>query len=106
MKLYYIAPRQTVLDQANTFDGSDWIDLDDTHVLVAIQFPHEAAELAWSQLTDVDPLPHPLSGQTITPGHVAKLTKHPALKVSPADRTFDVAQKAGAVCLALRLGVF
>lgn len=91
MKTYYICTK-AVLHQhgMNCFKQWHAIDLPDGRVLVAVTARDSNLEYQWSQQPDVEEMPHPMSGDSISPAHHNEL-KH--LGVTPNDSTMKVAKK-------------
>lgn len=93
MKLYYIAPKEVYQSGFRHTSKSHFIDLPDgKNVLVAAEFDDDRAESVWASHQGVIPLPHPLSGETITSEHVALIGEH--LGVNESHSTFQVAKAA------------
>jgi hypothetical protein len=93
MKLYYIAPKEVYFAGYRHMSESHAIDLPDgKSVLIAAQFADDNSEAAWSSHNNVLPLPHPLSGETITSEHVSYLGER--LGVNETHNVFQVAKAA------------
>jgi hypothetical protein len=100
MKLYFICPKQLVIDGTHE-DGTPhkdrfvefhWIDTSDGKILLAARFSNEHAHEVWSTTEGVESLPHPLSGDSIDDKHHQHLKD--VIGTDPKDNVFHVAAKA------------
>ena len=95
MKTYYICSKQAMHQNAmKCFKQWHAIDLPDGRVLMAGTIRDENLGVQWSQHSEVEEMPHPMSGDSISLAHHNAL-KH--LGVTPNDSTLKVAKKLAKV---------
>jgi hypothetical protein len=98
IKTFYIASKADILAFSEQYNHSiEWhstpLDVTDPDglQLVCWVHPDEYVESAWAAITNVQPLPHPLSNKGVKPNHQALLKR---FGIQPNDTMLDIANKA------------
>jgi len=86
--MYYIVPKNTVLEHVPQIAVANWIELPDGDVLLTAAFHTADRQARFESHPQVTSLPHPMSGEPVGDAVAGKLAH---LGVKATHRTWDVA---------------